>query len=444
MSIGRVKYARNGDVRLAYREMGDGDIPVVLVPGWVSNVDLYDDPTTLYAGVAERLSRHVRLIVWDKRGTGLSDPVSHVPPIDERMHDLRAVLDAADVDFPALVGISEGGPMSLVFAATYPDRVRSLLLIGTTARFSQDLPDRPWGFSPDQIAAGYDDIENHWGEGALADLFFGPVADIPGVREMWGREQRASASPMMARLMWQAVFEIDVRAVLGSVRTPTLVLARKGDRIAQFEGAVELAERIPNAELRELPPGEHYATDLIELLPRATLEFVGQQADAMPAERVLSTVLFTDIVGSTELLAAQGDDHWRRHLDDHDRLVDTVLARYGGRRAKHTGDGIFALFDGPTKAARCGLDLVPALATHGIPIRAGVHIGECEKRGDEWSGMAVHVGARIGAMAGAGEVLTSRTVRDLSVGSGLVFEDLGSHRLKGLPEDTEVFRVKVA
>jgi len=178
--------------------MGDGDIPVVLVPGWVSNVDLYDDPTTLYAGVAERLSRHVRLIVWDKRGTGLSDPVSHVPPIDERMDDLRAVLDAADVDFPALVGISEGGPMSLVFAATYPDRVRSLLLIGTTARFSQDLPDRPWGFSPDQIAAGYDDIENHWGEGALADLFFGPVADIPGVREMWGREQRASASPMMA------------------------------------------------------------------------------------------------------------------------------------------------------------------------------------------------------------------------------------------------------
>jgi class 3 adenylate cyclase len=179
-------------------------------------------------------------------------------------------------------------------------------------------------------------------------------------------------------------------------------------------------------------------------LPRATLEFVGQQADAMPAERVLSTVLFTDIVGSTELLAAQGDEHWRHHLDDHDRLVDTVLARYGGRRAKHTGDGIFALFDGPTKAARCGLDLVPALATHGIPIRAGVHIGECEKRGDEWSGMAVHVGARIGAMAGAGEVLTSRTVRDLSVGSGLVFEDLGSHRLKGLPEETEVFRVKVA
>ncbi len=300
------------------------------------------------------------------------------------------------------------------------------------------------GVHAGQIAAGYEDIENHWGEGALADLFFGPIADVPGVREMFGKEQRACASPMMARMMWQAVSEIDVRGVLGSVRTPTLVMARRGDRIAPFEGAEALAAGIPNAELLELPPGEHYASDLLDLFPETVLKFVGQQADATPAERVLSTVLFTDIVGSTELLAAQGDEPWRRHLDDHDRLVDRVLARYGGRRAKHTGDGIFALFDGPTKAARCGLDLVPALATHGIPIRAGVHIGECEKRGDEWSGMAVHVGARIGALAGAGEVLTSRTVRDLSVGSGLVFEGLGSHRLKGLPEDTEVFRVKVA
>lgn len=445
MKIGRVKYARNGDVRLAYRELGEGDVPIVLVPGWVSNVDLYEDPTTLYAGISEGIARHARMIVWDKRGTGLSDPVSHVPPIDERMDDLRAVLDAADVEYPALVGVSEGGPMSILFAATYPERVRSLLLIGTTARFSQDLPGRPWGLTPEQIEAGFDDLENHWGEGALADLFFGPeVAAIPGVREMWGKEQRASASPMMARLMWQAVTEIDVRDVLGSVLTPTLVLGRQGDRIAPVEAARELADRIPNARLRELPPGEHYAVDLVDLLPRLTLEFVGRQADAIPAERVLSTVLFTDIVGSTEMLAAQGDDHWRRRLDDHDRLVDAVLARYGGRRAKHTGDGIFALFDGPTKAARCGLDLVPALATHGIPIRAGVHIGECEKRGDEWSGMAVHVGARIGAMAGAGEVLTSRTVRDLSVGSGLIFEDLGSHRLKGLPDDTEVFRVKAA
>ena len=195
MSIGRVKYARNGDIRLAYRVMGDGEIPVVLVPGWVSNVDLYDDPMTLYAGIAEQLSRHVRLIVWDKRGTGLSDPVSHVPPIDERMDDLRAVLDAADVEYPALVGVSEGGPMSLVFAATYPERVRSLMLVGTTASFAQDLPDRPWGFTPEQMDAVLEDIENHWGEGAMAEWFFGPLAEVPGVRDMFGKEQRASREP---------------------------------------------------------------------------------------------------------------------------------------------------------------------------------------------------------------------------------------------------------
>ena len=237
MSIGRVKYARNGDIRLAYRVMGDGDIPVVLVPGWVSNVDLYDDPTTLYAGIAEQISRYVRLIVWDKRGTGLSDPVAHVPPIDERMDDLRAVLDAAEVEYPALIGVSEGGPMSMVFAATYPERVRSLVLVGSTARFSQELPDRPWGFTPDGLRRGTRRHREPLGRRGIGQFFFGPIADVPGVREMWGREQRASASPMMARMMWQAVFEIDVRAVLGSVRTPTLVLARRGDRIAPFEAA---------------------------------------------------------------------------------------------------------------------------------------------------------------------------------------------------------------
>ncbi|GFG49674.1 alpha/beta fold hydrolase [Mycolicibacterium agri] len=235
MGIGRVKYARNGDIRLAYREMGEGDVPVVLVPGWVSNVDLYDDPTTLYASMAERIARHVHLIVWDKRGTGLSDPVTGVPTLEERMDDMRAVLTAAGVDYPVLVGVSEGGPMSLLFAATYPEQVRSLLLLGTTARFTEDLPERPWGFTPEQTTAGYTEIENCWGEGALAELFFGPVADIPGVRELFGKEQRASASPLTARLTWQAVEEIDVRNILGAVRTPTLVLGRRGDRIARFE-----------------------------------------------------------------------------------------------------------------------------------------------------------------------------------------------------------------
>ncbi len=240
-----MRYARNGDIRLAYRMLGVGDIPVVLIPGWVSNVDLFDDPTTLYAALVEPLRSSMRLVAWDKRGTGLSDPVTHVPTIDERMDDLRAVLDSAGVERPAMIGVSEGGPLSLMFAATYPERVRSLVLYGTAARFSQELPDFPWGFTPEQLESSHADIENHWGEGALAEYFFGPaIADVPGVREMFGKEQRAGASPMMARMLWQAVAETDVRAVLDGVRTPTLVMGRRGDRIASFEATASAGSRV--------------------------------------------------------------------------------------------------------------------------------------------------------------------------------------------------------
>jgi class 3 adenylate cyclase len=304
------------------------------------------------------------------------------------------------------------------------------------------LPDYPWGFTSDQQATYREEIETHWGEGALASVFFGPVAEVPGFREFYGRVQRASASPTMALMLWQALSNIDVRPLLNAVRTPTLVLGRTGDEVAPVEAAAAMAAAMPNAEFRELPPGPHGLLD--EAMASAILDFVCGRATDAANERVLSTVLFTDIVSSTELLSAKGDAHWRHELDAHDRLVDWLLEKYGGQRAKHTGDGVFALFDGPTKAARCGLDLVPALAARGIRIRAGVHIGECERRGDDWSGMAVHVGARISAMAGPDEVLTSRTVRDLSAGSGLRFESLGTHQLKGLPEETEVFRVSTA
>jgi pimeloyl-ACP methyl ester carboxylesterase/class 3 adenylate cyclase len=441
MSVGPVRYARNGDTRLAYRVWGDGDPTLVWIPGWVSNVDLFDDPTSPFSAIAAQLARVARLIVWDKRGTGLSDPVTHPPPLDERMDDLHAVLDAAEVDCAALFGVSEGGPLSILFAATFPERVRSLVLYGATPRPTQELPDFPWGFTPAQADALLDNIDAHWGEGAMAELFFGQHADVPGVRELWGRYERAGASPTMAKLLVQAYMEVDVRGVLAGVRTPTLVLARPGDQFVPVEAAAALAAGIPNAQLRTLSPGAHLPIDIVDELVSEILEFVCQCPAFTNAERVLTTVFFTDIVSSTEQLSARGDERWRHQLDIHDELVDNVLVKYGGKRAKHTGDGVFALFDGPTKAARCGLELVPALATRGINIRAGVHVGECERRGDEWSGMAVHVGARIGALAGPGEVLTSRTVRDLSAGSGLIFEDLGAHQLKGLPERTNVFRV---
>ncbi|HXB85709.1 adenylate/guanylate cyclase domain-containing protein [Mycobacterium sp.] len=440
MSDGRVRYARNGDVHLAYRVLGDGEIPLVVVPGWVSNVDLYDDPAYPFAPLVERLARETRLILWDKRGTGLSDPVDRVPTLDERMDDLHAVLASAGVECPALLGVSEGGPMSILFAATFPDQVRSMVLYGTAARFSQDLPDFPWGFPPGFVEQdGVEAFDEHWGEGITADAMFGEAADSPGVRDMMGRYERASASPAMAAMLMKAFAAIDVRDILDTVQTTTLVLARPGDQVAPVEAAEALAVKLPNAEFRALPPGPHATFD--SALATEALGFVCGPVNAPVSERVLCTVLFTDIVGSTEQLSSQGDSGWRLQLDVHDQVVDRSLSKYGGRRAKHTGDGIFALFDGPTKATRCALDLVPALAARGIRIRAGVHIGECERRGDEWSGLAVHTGARVGAMAGTGEVLTSRTVRDLSAGSGLRFESLGAHRLKGLPEDTEVFRV---
>lgn len=439
MTDSRVHYARNGSVRLAYREFGEGDTTIVWIPGWFSNVDMYDDPATPFTTIVQQLAEAARVVVWDKRGTGLSDPVTRVPPLDERMDDLHAVLDAAEVERPVLFGMSEGGPMSLLFAATYPERVHSLVMYGTAARFSQELPDYPWGFTTEQSAEHLAAIESHWGEGVLAELFFGEIADVPGFRELYGRYQRISASPSMAAWLWQALLEIDVRGILGSIRAPTRVLARPGDRVAPLEAAAALAAAIPGAEFKTLPDGPHGLID--DMLGSAILEFVCETPAERAGERVLKTVMFTDIVSSTEKLSDHGDARWRNQLDAHDRVVDWLLEKHGGYRAKHTGDGVFALFDGPTKAACCALELIPALAARGIDIRAGVHIGECERRGDEWSGMAVHLGARIGAVAGPGEVLTSRTVRDLSAGSGLRFDSLGIRPLKGITEETEVFRV---
>lgn len=439
MADGRVRYARNGDVHIAYRVLGDGDISLVFVPGYVSHVDLYDDAGYPFAPLVEQLANQTRLILWDKRGTGLSDPVTRVPTLDERMEDLHVVLDAVDAECPAMFGISEGGPLSILFAATSPERVRSLVLYATAARFTPELPDFPWGFSSEFIEEASQAVNDHWGEGTTAATLFGEDADTPAVREMLGRFERACASPAMATMFFQAMTEIDARDILPTVHTRALVLARPGDQMVPFEASRALAAGLANAEFRALPPGPHAVFD--SALATEALDFVCGTSSAPVSERVLAAVLFTDIVGSTEQLSSKGDSGWRLQLDVHDQVVDRMLSKYGGRRAKHTGDGIFALFDGPTKATRCALDLVPALTTRGLRIRAGVHIGECERRGTEWSGMAVHTGARIGALAGAGEVLTSRTVRDLSAGSGLRFESFGSQRLKGLPEDTEIFRV---
>jgi class 3 adenylate cyclase/pimeloyl-ACP methyl ester carboxylesterase len=437
---GRVRYARNGTVRLAYRVFGEAETTVVWTPT-ARNVESVDDPASPFATLAKQLSQVTRLVVWDMRGGGLSDPATQVPPLTERVEDLRTVMDAAGVESATVFGFSEGGAASALFAATYPQRVRSLVLYLTAARFSQELPDFPWGLTPAQVEARTAEIDNDWGNGALCDVFFGEAADTPGMREWFGKIQRSMHTPTMAQLAWQALMNVDIRGVLQDIRTPTLVLARSDDQLAPPDAAAALAAGIRGAQFHMLPPGAHSTSDIFDLVGARVLEFVCDTPSAAPTERVLTTVVFTDIVGSTEQLTAAGDAHWRAQLDAHDQVVDAMLPKYGGRRAKHTGDGVFALFDGPTSAARCALDLVPALAARGIRIRVGIHVGECEKRGEEWSGMAVHVGARIGSMAGPGEILASRTVRDLSAGSGTIFEHLGTHRLKGLPEDIDIYRV---
>jgi class 3 adenylate cyclase len=364
-----------------------------------------------------------------------------VPPLTERVEDLRTVMDAAGVEAATMFGFSEGGAASALFAATYPERVRSLVLFGTAARFSQALPDFPWGLTPAEVEARAAESDNDWGSGALSDIFVGEAADTPGLREWLGKIQRSMHTPTMARLTWQALMNVDIRGVLNDIRAPTLVLARPDDRLVPLEAAAALAAGIGDAQFRTLPAGAHNMFDIIDLLGEQIVEFVCDTRAVAASERVLATVVFTDIVGSTEQLSTAGDAHWRGQLDAHDELVDATLAEHGGRRAKHTGDGVFALFDGPTKAALWALGLVPALAARAIRIRVGIHVGECEKRGEEWSGMAVHVGARIAALAGPGQILASRTARDLSAGSGLIFDHLGTHRLKGLPEDIDIFCV---
>jgi class 3 adenylate cyclase/pimeloyl-ACP methyl ester carboxylesterase len=438
----RVRYAKSGDTRIAYRVWGSEGPTLVRVLGWVTGgLDDFTDPANPYSQIRELFSPHFRDVGWDRPGSGLSDPLTHIPSLDERVGDLHAVLDAADVERAVLWAAGEGGPVSVQFAVTYPERVASLMLFVTAARFSQHLPDHPWGFTQADIDRQLEDIDNNWGEGALAELFLGAAAELPGVREDYGRRQRAVSSPTMARLLWQETMQVDVRSVLDQVRTPTLVLARPDDPYVPFEAAAALAAGIPGAQFRALPPGPHNCFDIGDVLVAETLEFVCNKTTSSTPDRVLATVLFTDIVGSTEMLSTQGDARWRQQLGVHDKIVDVLLDKYGGRRAKHTGDGVFAIFDAPTRACQFGLELSTALATRGFRIRVGVHAGECERRGDDWSGLAVHIGARISAMAESGEVLASRTVRELSVGSGLVFDDLGAHRLKGLNEDVNVYRV---
>ena len=435
----KTSYAQNGDANIAYQVLGDGPIDLVFVPGGISHLDLgWTLPGA--APFYERLASFSRLILYDKRGTGLSDPVPRPLTLEERMEDLHAVLDAVGAERVCLFGVSEGGPMSILFAATYPERTTAMALCGTTPAFlSEDISPRQREFYEGALTNFDTEI---WGKGFSLFLFGPSIADDRQVRREWGRFERASASPAMARDLSRALAEINVSEVLPVIGLPTLVLHRTGDRVVPVEDGRMIAEGIPGARYVELPGDDHlpFVGDTDAILDEVERFFTGTLRRRDP-DRALATVLFTDIVASTEKAAELGDRRWRELLESHDAAVRRQVEADGGRVVKSLGDGYLITFDGPARAIRCARALVDEVEPLGIELRAGVHTGECELLGDDVGGMAVHIGARVSAKAGPGEVLVSSAVRDLVVGSGIEFEDRGTHELKGVPGDWKLLSV---
>lgn len=428
------QYARSGDVHVAYQAFGDGPINLVLVPGFVSNVENYWDQPD-FARFLTRLASYARVVTFDKRGTGGSDRVSELPGLDVRMDDLRAVMDAAGIEQAALLGISEGAPLSILFAATYPHRCRALVLYGSFSRFSY------WFATDEALAAFFGYVEKAWGTGGSIQKFAPSRANDSAFQRWWGRNERLGASPAAVTALMRMNSQIEIGGVLPAVRVPTLVIHRTGDQVVNVAGGRDVAAKIPGARLAEFPGSDHlfYVGENADDISDAIEEFLTGARGSAVADRVLATVLFTDIVGSTEKAASLGDRRWRALLDDHHAMVRGILTRFRGHEVKTTGDGFLATFDGPARGVRCARAIADEVRSLGIDIRAGLHTGECEIIGDDVGGIAVHIGARVAALAGAGEVLVSSTVKDLVAGSGLRFGSRGVTPLKGVPGEWQIF-----
>jgi class 3 adenylate cyclase len=435
------RYAANGDIHLAYQVYGEGPLDLLYVPTWLQQMEvLWEEPAV--ASFFERLGGFARVIMFDRRGSGMSDPLEGDPTLEEQMDDVRAVLDAAGSERPALFAQFEGAPMAMLFAATYPDRTRALALysaFATTVR-SDDIP---WALTVEERAAMADAQVERWGQGQRLYAFAPRAAEDPRRVAWFGKLERAAMPPGMVGRIFRLIGQWDVRAVLPSIQVPTLVMHRREDPGIDFRHAEYLADKIPGARLLELPPGDSLpmlaeGTVLVDELEEF---FTGARPQREP-DRVLATVMFTDIVESTARAANLGDARWRDLLERHDTLVRTHLSRHRGREVKSTGDGFLATFDGPARAIRCACDITVDVRQLGLDVRAGLHTGELEVRGDDVAGMAVHIGARIGSLAEAGEVLVSGTVKDLVVGSGIDFSDRGAHPLKGVPGEWRLYSVE--
>jgi len=442
-STPETRYAKSGRYHIAYQVIGGGPLDIVLVPGFVSHVELYwDDP--LLSRYLQRLASFARLIVFDKRGTGMSDPVpvQDLPTLEERMDDVRAVMDAVGSKRAALMGVSEGGPMCLLFAATYPERTAALVLAHTFARGAW-AEDYPWGADPAKSEALLERVESGWGTGVMLSGFAPSYAADKEHRERWARFQRRACSPGAVVGVLRMVYQIDARPVLPAITVPTLVIHRDRDRMFPIGGARFLAQSIRGAKLVESQSPDHFfwlgpadaELDEIELFLTGELHPHG-------ADRILATVLFADIAGSTAKAADVGDARWRELLERFYTLARAQLQRFRGREIDTAGDGLYAAFDGPARAVRCMEAIRAGAASLGCEIRAGAHTGECEVINGKPGGIAVHIAARVAGLAQPSELLVSGTVKDLVAGSGLAFEDRGQRELKGVPGDWRLYAVK--
>lgn len=441
VGLQEIRYARNGDVSIAYQVVEPSrpkPIDLVFVGGFVSHLEVISE-SPLVQRFNARLASFSRVIGWDKREQGLSDRLGQPPTLEQGMDDLRAVMDAVGSERAALFGISEGGPMSILFAASFPERVSHLVLYGTYPRITR-AEDFPAGTPRAEIERWLDRTVSGWGGPAGLELFAPSATGDQEFASWWAHLLRSGTSPRAALELMRMYLDIDVRPALPTITAPTLVLTRRGDRVAPPSFGQELAKQIPSSRYVELDGDDHlvFTGDQDAVLDQVEEFVTGTRAEREP-ERVLATVLFTDIVNSTEHAATAGDRDWRRMLERHDELVRRELARFRGREIKHTGDGFLAAFDGPTRAVECAAAITGSVGRIGLSVRAGLHTGECELRGDDIAGMAVHIGARVGASAGPGEVLVSSTVRDLVVGSGLSFQDRGATALKGVPDEWRLY-----
>jgi class 3 adenylate cyclase/predicted alpha/beta hydrolase len=432
------QYVRSGDVHIAYQVVGDGPLDIVYVPGWVSHVELAWELPELARGF-ERLTSFARLILFDKRGTGMSDPVPNdqLPTLEQRMDDMRVVMNAVGSERAAVFGASEGGNMSILFAASYPQRTIALCTFGCfTKRIWR--PDYPWAPTPEQRQLTYQMVERDWLSG-LDVSEMAPSLDAGGRRRL-ARYYRRCASPSAALALIKMNTQIDVREVLPTIRVPTLVMQRRDDRDVKMEEGRYLAANIPGARFIEFPGADHaWWTQDGDAVIDEIQELLTGSRPAPEPDRVLATVLFTDIVSSTESAVARGDRQWLILLEKHHALVRNELARYRGREVKTVGDGFIATFDGPARAIRCACSIRDKVRRLGLEIRAGVHTGEIELAGKDIGGVAVHIGARVGAVAKPNEVLVSSTVKDLVAGSGIDFADRGAQALKGIPGEWRLF-----